>query len=182
MADYWLAELQTAYAVANGRWDNAITWNEKSLAALDKLANDQDAAYQWKTRKLDAMLSRSYYFVYLGKTNPEAFAQSIAVAEQADDFAEKEYRSYPYRDWIKTNVAHSCALRNQAGDRERAIAIYKEFLSTPGYDFDHWELLQKDFRDLHRAGLQWPDLRGLINAIKPENVEISEKEWQEMGV
>lgn len=181
VADYWLAELQTAYAVANGRWDNAITWNEKSLAALDKLANDQDVSYQWKARKLDAMLSRSYYFVYLGKTNPEAFAQSIAVAQQADDFAEKEYRSYPYREWLKTNIAHSCALRNQPGDRERAIAIYKEFLNKPGYDFDHWELLQKDFRDLHRAGLQWPDLRGLINAIKPENVEISEKEWQEMG-
>ena len=181
VADYWLAEQQTAYTFANRRWAETVAWNEKSLAALEKLVVKPDIAYQWKTRKLDALLSRSYYLIYLGKTNPGSFDQSIASAQQAEDYAEKEYDSYAYRDWFKTNVAHACALRNQPGDHEKAIAIYRDFLNKASYDYDRWELLQKDFRDMYRNGLRWPDLKSIIDAIKPAGVEISAKEWQEMG-
>ena len=117
----------------------------------------------------------------MGKTNPGSFDQSIASAQQAEDYAEKEYDSYAYRDWFKTNVAHACALRNQPGDHEKAIAIYRDFLNKASYDYDRWELLQKDFRDMYRNGLRWPDLKSIIDAIKPAGVEISAKEWQEMG-
>lgn len=180
--DYWLADQHTTYAFANQRWEDAVAWNEKGLAALEKLAGEQDVAYQWRSRKLDALISRSYYLVYLGKIRPEAFAQAISTAEMADDYAEKEYPSYPYRDWLKTNIAHACALRNGPGDREKAIAVYRDFLGKPGYNFDHWELLQKDFRDMYRSGLRWTDLKGIIEAIKPPNVELTAKEWEEIGV
>ncbi|HRI59286.1 MAG TPA: WD40 repeat domain-containing protein [Saprospiraceae bacterium] len=181
-ADYWLAEQQTTYFFANGRWKEVVAWNEKSLAALEKLTARQEIAHQWETHKLDALLARSYYLIYLSKTNPEALSESIAYAQQGEDYAEKEYPSYAYRDWFKTNVAHACALRNQPGDRDRAIAVYRDFLKETSYDFDRWELLQKDFRDIHRGGLIWPDLKGIIQTIKPPNVEISADEWQEMGI
>ncbi len=181
-ADYWQAEHQTAFFFANGRWKEVVAWNEKSLAALEKLTSRQEIAYLWETYKLDALLGRSYYLIYLGKTNPEALSASIDCAQQGEDYAEKEYPSYTYRDWFKTNMAHACALRNQPGDRDRAIAVYRDFLKETSYDYDRWELLQKDFRDIHRSGLNWPDLKGIIHAIKPPEVEISANEWQEMGI
>lgn len=179
--DYYLAEQQKDYAFANGRWEDAVAWNAKSLAVLEKQAGQQDISNDWKKSKLDALLSRSYYLLYVGKNNPEAFAQSIACTEQAEAYAEKEYPTYIYRDWLKTNLAHAFLLRNRPNERDKAISIYRAFLQTPSYSSDHWELLQKDFRDLHRAGLRWPDLKGIIEAIKPPDVEISAKEWQEMG-
>ncbi|MCW5923134.1 MAG: WD40 repeat domain-containing protein [Saprospiraceae bacterium] len=181
-ADYWLAENQVAYHFANHRWDKTLLWNEKSLAALELLADGQDAAYQWKTNKLNALLSRSYYFLYQSNQNPEAFEKSLECARQAEEYAEKEYPSYPYRSWLKTNVAHALSLRNHPGDRTQAISIYQEFLKKNSYDYDHWELLQKDFRDMHRNGLRWEDLKGLILRIKPADVELTEKEWREMEI
>lgn len=182
IVDYWVAEQQTAFAFANERWESAAAWNEKSLKALDVLASGQVDSYQWKSRKLDAMLSRSYYLIYLGKTKPASLTQAIEFARQGEAYAEKEYAEYPYLDWFKTNIAHASALRNQPGDRAQAIAIYNQFLDKTSYDYDRWELLQKDFRDMHRNGMKWPDLKSIILAIKPVDVELSAKEWQEIGI
>lgn len=181
MVDYYLAEQEAAYAFANGRWKDAVGWNEKSLEALEKIAALPDASGEWKQRMLSALLTHSYYLLYTGMVNANAFTQSILSAERAEAFAQKEYPSYQYLDWIKTNRAHASLLRNQPGDRENAIAIYREFLKMSSYEYDYWELLQKDFRDLHRAGLRWPDLKKVIEAVKPADVEITPKEWEEMG-
>lgn len=182
LADYWYAEQQTDYAIANKRWEATINWNEKSVAATEKLSERPDIAYVWKPRRLNAILSRSYYLIYAGKTNPDAYDQAIACARQGDAYAAAEYDIYPYRDWFKSNIAHAYVLRNQRGDRETAIALYREFLAKESYDFDRWELLQKDFRDLTRNGMRLPDLKGIIEAIKPAGVQISAKDWQEMGI
>ena len=50
------------------------------------------------------------------------------------------------------------------------------------YGQDHWELLQKDFRDLHQAGIQWPNLKEVVMAIKPANAELTAEDWKDMGV
>jgi tetratricopeptide (TPR) repeat protein len=182
VVDYWYAELQTAYTFANKRWENAIAWNEKSVAATVILSERPDIAYLWKTHRLNAALSRSYFLIFAGKNNPGAYEQAIICAQQGESYAAAEYDSYPYRDWFKTNIAHAGLLRNQPGDREKAIAVYREFLAKESYDFDRWEILQKDFRQLSANGLRLPDLKGVIEAIKPAGVQISARDWQEMGI
>ncbi len=180
--DYWHSEQQVLWHFLNRKWKEAVNWNEKSLAALDTLSASADNGYQWKSRRLDGLLSRAYYLLYTGLTDPDAFNRSIAFTAQAEEYAEKEYPSYPYRDWLKTNLAHAYLLRNRPEDRTRAIDIYRAFLTDTAYDSDHWELLQKDFRDLHRNGLRWPDLKSIIEAIKPPEAEMSGQDWREIGV
>jgi WD40 repeat protein len=180
--DYWYAVQQMSDALSKEAWADVLDWNEKSLASIDKILSRPDVPADWKSYRLDRLLSKSYYLLFTSKNDPEAFDKSIQIAEQAEAYAAQEYPYYAYRDWLKTNLAHAHLLRNQPSDRETAIRIYRAFLETYAYDRDHWELLQKDFRDLHRAGLRWPDLKGVIEAVKPADVELTPKEWEEMGV
>ena len=180
--DYWYASNYFVYTKAKKQWKSTLDWSVKIMAAAEKLANQPGASIDWKSRYLDATLSVAFYYLHLSPHDPEAFAKATEVTEQAESYAAKEHPYYTYREWFKMNLAHAYLLRNRAGDREAAIGIYADFLKTPGYDGDNWELLQKDFRDLHRAGLQMPNLKGVIEAIKPANIELSPKEWQEMGI
>ena len=180
--DYRYALQKSGYASLNEQWSDALVWNEKGLAISEKLANRPEPSDEVKKQLLDAMLSESFYLLHAGKTDPEAFTKAIAIAEKAEDYAEKNYYYYQYRDWLQTNLAHAYLLRNKAGDRESAINHYKTFISRPSYDQDYWELLQKDFRDLHRGGIEWPNLKEIILLIKPERVELSAKDWKEMGI
>ncbi|MCY7327844.1 MAG: hypothetical protein LH618_04800, partial [Saprospiraceae bacterium] len=63
-----------------------------------------------------------------------------------------------------------------------AIAMYQDFLRSDLGDIDPWEVLQKDFRDLYAAGIQWPRLPEIIAAIKPASAVLSPAEWREMGI
>lgn len=180
--DYYYATQQTAYASANKQWAVALDWNEKGLADVDSILRRTDAPGLWKSERLNILLAKSFYLLFTAKNDPAALDKSIRTAEQAEIWATEEYPYYAYRNWLKTNLAHAYLLRNQPGDREAAIAIYRSFLETPAYDRDNWELLQKDFRDLHRAGLHWPNLKEVVTAIKPADLDLTDAEWREMGV
>jgi hypothetical protein len=90
---------------------------------------------------------------------------------------------YGSAEYFKTNLAHAYLLRNRPGDREKAIETYREFLLL---DVEHtgryWDVLLKDFRDLHAAGIKWSDLKSAINEIKPAYVTLSAEEWREIGL
>ena len=131
---------------------------------------------------LGALLSKSFYLLYTGKNNPEAYDKVIEVVQSAKEYARKEFPYYDYMDWFDTNLGHAYLLRHGPGDQTTAINTYKEFIDKSHYGQDNWELLQKDFRDLHRAGIVWPDLKEVVLQIKPSNIELSEQDWKDMGV
>ena len=82
---------------------------------------------------------------------------------------------------LKTNLAHALLLRNLAGDREEAIRNYTDFLAlNSAVANDLWSVLEKDFRDLHEAGVVWPGLRQVIRQINPD-VKMSPEAWRAMG-
>ncbi len=181
--DYWNASYHAADAKAKKQWGAALEWSIKTMTAAEKLANQPGASIDWKNRYLDMTLSVAFYYLHLAKSDPEMFAKSIQQSEQAENYAAQEHPYYAYRNWFKTNLAHAYLLRNRPGDRKAAIDIYTDFLKTSSYDgVDNWELLQKDFRDVYRAGLEWPGLEEVIGEIKPADIELSPKEWREMGI
>ena len=90
---------------------------------------------------------------------------------------------YGSAEYLKTNMAHAYLLRNRSGDREKAIETYREFLLLDVlHSGRYWDVLLKDFRDLHAAGIKWPDLKSAINEIKPAYVTLSAEEWRELGL
>ncbi len=181
-ADYRFAVQKSGYARTNEQWTDALVWNEKSLAIAERLANQPESSEQLKSQLVDAMLSESFYLLYTGKTDPGAYDKAIATVEKAEAYLEKNNFYYQYRDWLLTNLAHAYLLRNGRGDREKAIEHYRTFAGMVSYGQDHWELLQKDFRDLHRAGIRWPNLKEVVMAIKPDNTELTREDWKDMGV
>lgn len=181
-ADYRFAVQKSGNARNNGQWTEALAWNEKSLVIAERLANQPEASDQLKSQLLDAMLSESFYLLFTGKTDPRAYDKAIATVEKAETYVEKGNFYYQYRDWLLTNLAHAYLLRNGLGDREKAVEHYRTFVGMVTYGQDHWELLQKDFRDLHQAGIQWPNLKEVVMAIKPANTELTAEDWKDMGV
>lgn len=180
--DYRFAVQKGAYASANERWAEALEWNEKSLDVAKQMVAGPDPSDLLKGQLLDAMLSQSFYLLHAGIRDTSAFSRAIQCAESAEQYAEEQYSYYPYRDWLQTNRAHAYLLRNHQGDRNTAIDIYRAFLKKNSYAQDYWELLQKDFRDLYRAGIRWPDLENVIRQIKPADIQLSKADWRDMGV
>ncbi len=180
--DYAFSVDKGVYASANGLWAEALAWNEKGLVAAKRLAGQPESSEEAKSHLLDAMLSKSFYLLYTGQADPGAYDKVIATVDTAEAYLKTNNFYYQYHDWLLTNLAHAYLLRNKPGDREEAIKHYTTFVGMIGYGQDHWELLQKDFRDLHRAGIRWPNLKEVIMAIKPDNIELTGKDWEDMGV
>jgi WD40 repeat protein len=180
--DYWRAHYHAQYAGAKGDWEAALEWATRTLRATEQILNLPDPAEDWRARWLDEYLNQSYRLLFARWRDEAALSQSIRYAEQAEAFLADSSTSiyYPSRELLKTNLAHALVLRNQAGDRARAIEAYRAFLAShaDARGYDNWDLLQKDFRDLHRAGVQWPDLRGLIEQIKPAEVALDAADWK----
>lgn len=179
---YWRARYHAQYASAQGDWAAALEWATRTLRATEQILNLPNPSEEWRTRWLDEYLNQSYRLLCARWRDEAALAQSIRYAEQAEAFLADSSASFYYasRELLKTNLAHALVLRGQAGDRARAVEAYRAFLAShaDSRGYDNWDLLQKDFRDLHRAGVQWPDLRGLIEQIKPAGVELGASDWK----
>ena len=201
---YLLANLRRRHFSARGQWSAALTESEQALRYAERALNADGNSYDWQERWLDAHLDASFQLLLARPQDTEALSRAIRYAEQAETYTRDTavFRSttmvfggepveiytrdillyYGNAAYLKTNHAHALLLRAAPGDRAQAIAMYQEFLRSELGDIDPWEVLQKDFRDLYAAGIQWPRLRELIQEIKPANVELSAADWREMGV
>lgn len=185
-ADYRYARLQTERAVNLRRYDQAFAWNTEALRYVEQMIQGKNTAYDWAEFWADVTLNQSYYMLFNSVRDTSLYTQVIAQSQKAEERAREEGGGdfiYTSAVYFKTNMAHAYLLRNRPGDQARAMEEYKAFLDLDsGKTGSFWDVLQKDFRDLHKTGLKWPDLKTVIGQIKPPYVTLSEEEWREMGV
>ncbi|MDO8971755.1 MAG: hypothetical protein Q7U74_13765, partial [Saprospiraceae bacterium] len=172
-ADYWLAMLKTDHFAAQGKWDSTILWSREMLKTAKQCTEMPNIGTNWFTIWMDGYINLSYYLI-LGKWDePSALDACIRLVEEATAFlASKEAGEFYYqnRELLKTNHAHALMLRNGPGDRDAAIALYRDFYRSyaDSRGYDNWELLEKDFRDLKRLGAPWPELPELEAIVRGE--------------
>jgi len=185
-ADYRYARLQTIREGNLKRYDRALYWNNEVLRHVDQMIQSKNTAYNWGENWADATLNQTYYMLFNSVRDTSLYSKIIEVSLAAEKRAMDEGGGallYASAEYFKTNLAHAYLLRNQPGDQTRAIAAYLRFLELDAVKTgSFWDVLQKDFRDLHNAGIKWLDLKTVIGQIKPAYVTLSEEEWREMGV
>ncbi|MBK8555184.1 MAG: hypothetical protein IPL65_05160 [Lewinellaceae bacterium] len=183
--DYYNAHFKIQLFRAQANWKEALHWSEQTLEYAQNLLNEQSYSPQRKAIWLNACLDYSYDLLF----NPSAenLGQGIGYVRQAQMYLNEFYPDYAYKNLLYTNLAHALWLRNGPGDHENALTTYRNFFnsSRDAYEnnipCDPWEMLYRDFRDIHRAGVQWPDLPGLIQQIAPIEI-LSPEEWKAIGV
>lgn len=179
---YYLAEQNRQYFAALEQWDSTLAWNGRVLANALQLLHRDSNSLLWQGKWLDALLSQTYYLLLQKNGDTARFSQIIALANEAEQYCEQGNFYYENRYLLKTNLAHAHWLRQQPGDRERALQYYGAFLQNDLDHYDVWELLLKDFRDIVRAGIQWPDLQALIRQIRPPGAIITPEDWAELKI
>jgi len=162
-ADYWFAKLKAAHFTAQFQWDSVIQWSIIAMQYAKRCAELPNADEAWERYWLDEHVNLPYFLLLDGWDKPTALAECMRYVQLAEDFlAKKDAVDFYYsnRELLRTNLAHALILRNQDGDRDRAIELYKHFLKSyaDSRGYDSWDILQKDFRDLQRAGAPWPML------------------------
>ncbi len=178
LVGYLVAERRHRHYSALGQWAAALRETERAQRYAEQALNREKQAAEWQYKWLDALLTKSYYLLFMSREDSAARSQAIRTAEQAEAYRSAYLPDYTNAALLKTNHAHALLLRDGPGDRAQAITLYQDFLAGGA----SWEVLQKDFRDLHAAGIQWPRLRELIKEIKPADVDLSSDDWREMGV
>lgn len=184
--DYRYAALQTQRAVFLKNYKQALEWNTRVLEYVEELIRNKNTTETWGDFRADAQLNQSYYMIMNSLTDTSMLTGAIDLAYTAEKEALAEGEgSFMHRsdEFLRTNIGHGHLLRNRPGDREQAIVAYRDFLAMDGARTGtYWDVLQKDFRDLHALGFKWPDLKSVIEQIKPPYITLSGEEWQEMGV
>ncbi|MCC6283256.1 MAG: hypothetical protein IT262_21805, partial [Saprospiraceae bacterium] len=184
--DYFFLSRQVPRAGGLKKFDQALQWNTELLRCLEELMQSKNATYDWGEFYTNATLNQAYYMLFNSVRDTALYTQVIQLSEAAEKKALEEGEGaflYNSAEYYKTNLAHAYLLRNRPGDRDNAIATYHVFLALDASKTgSYWDVLQKDFRDLHNAGIKWPDLKTLIEQIKPSYVTLSGEEWREMGV
>ncbi len=170
-ADYWLAKSKIDYFAAQSKWDSAVVYSKIALQQAKLCTEQPKTADKWVAPWLDEHIDVSYYLLLSAWNKAEALEECIQYGERAQEILAKKDGSgfyYLYRELLKTNLAHALILRNHPGDRERAIDLYNQFLQSNADENDNWDTLEKDFRELKRAGVPWPAIPEL-EALKPKN-------------
>lgn len=169
-ADYWLASQKVESFAAQGRWDSTLVWSNLLLQNAKRCTDLPKSETNWTNAWLDAHIGMSYYLL-LGEWNkPESLEACIQYVQKAQAILDQQGPEYYYsnRELLKTNHAHALLLRNKPGDREKALTLYNEYLSSyidiRGYD--NWESLKKDFRDLKAVGAPIPELPELTKNME----------------
>jgi WD40 repeat protein len=168
---YWHAAQHFQKMVNLEQWNTALSWSSQALKAAQQ-ALDGPASYSNKDYWLNEHINQAYYLILSNSRDKQTLTQSITYSEKAQTYVESSYEGYGNRELIKTNLAHAYWLRNGVGDRAKSIQIYRDYLkATPNSDDDHWALLEKDFRDLQRFGVEFTNFDQLIEAIRPPDAE-----------
>ena len=170
VTNYWFAKLNVEHFAAQAKWDSVIVWSALAMESAKRGSEQPKAEEAWKQLWLDEHINLPYYLLLGDWEKPAALAECIRLVESAVDFLAKQDSSdfyYGNRELLKTNLAHALVLRNQPGDRDRAVELYNKFLElyADSRGYDNLDLLQKDFRDLQRAGAPWPELPALETTL-----------------
>ncbi|MFN0175434.1 MAG: hypothetical protein ACKVU0_12350 [Saprospiraceae bacterium] len=171
--DYWYAKLKADHLAAQSKWDSVIQWSIVAMQNAKRCSELPNADDAWLTNWLNEHVNLSHFLLLEGWDKPTAVAESMRYVQLAEDFlAQKDSTNFYYsnRELLKTNLAHALILRNEAGDRDRAIELYKHFLQSyaDARGYDNWDILQKDFREFRQAGASWPALPELEEAVNEE--------------
>ncbi|MBC7775674.1 MAG: hypothetical protein H7246_09565 [Phycisphaerae bacterium] len=169
--DYWLAISKAEHFAAQSKWDSVIVWSTAAMQSAKRCSEQPKADEAWTRFWLDEHINLPYYLLLGGWNKPESLEACIRYVSNAEDFLSKQDSNefyYGNRELLKTNVAHALMLRNQPGDRNAAIELYKSFIQlyADSRGYDNLDLLQKDFRDLRRAGAPFPilpEFEGMVN-------------------
>lgn len=156
---YAYADLQTQYFAAVRQWDKARQWSREALRCAEKQRTaPPPEADGWEQNEnwFKAHLSAAYYHLFGGNRDTAALSAAVRYSRAAEKRL-AEGSTYSAADYLKTNLAHALLLRNGPGDRDAAMREYSAFMQSRNSTTDNWEVLQKDFRDLQEAGVQWPD-------------------------
>jgi tetratricopeptide (TPR) repeat protein len=180
LIDFYYCDLKRTEFGLISNWDSAVVWTENLIVATESLIA-KGLEDVWSDEHTTALLNHSYYLLFTGKNNPGAFKKSIASAEKALK-SSKKYKDkkvyFSEEPLILTNLSHALYLN---GQREEALKNYQEFL-TKEVNQDPEEALLKDFRDLYRAGIVFPEMKMLLEKIfEGRNRIFSKEEFEAMG-
>lgn len=165
---YYYAQAQVAHFAATQQWGKAQQWSREALRCADRLASRPAQASEFADVWFNAHLNAAYYHLLSKNRDTAALSAAVRYSRAAEKrIADGAY--YANADYLKTNLAHALLLRSGPGDRAAALAEYRAFLELGKYSDEYWELLQKDFRDLTDAGVQWPaDMHQIIQQLQPK--------------
>lgn len=171
---YWLARMKIDYFASQLKYDSSVVWSKIALAKAKRALDLSKGDETWVVRWLDEHVDVSYYLLLSGWNRPESLKECIDYEAKADDYLSQEEHSslyYSNRESLKSNLAHALVLRNQPGDRDKALALYKHYIESnvDPRGYDNTDLLEKDIRDLKALGAPWPDLPGLSEMLTPQN-------------
>lgn len=170
--DYWYAKLKVYHFAAQSLWDSAVLWSTVAMRSAELGFEQLNAEEGWKRIWLNEHVDLPYFLLLGAWNKPAALAECIRYVERAEDYLVKLDAEDPFyfenREYLKPNLAHALVLRNNSGDRDRAISLYKEFINSniDPRGYDNMDLLEKDFNDLKHLGAPWPTLPRLEETRK----------------
>jgi WD40 repeat protein len=162
--DYWFANLKVEHYAGLAKWDSAIVWSNEKMECAKRCMEQPNSDEQWKTLWLDEHISLPYYLLMGSWNKPAVLNKCIQYVQDAQAFIKEKEESevfyYTNQEMLKTNLAHALILRNNPGDREKAMVLYAEFIQSYGdpRGYDNVDLLKKDFKDLRAVGAPFPEL------------------------
>lgn len=183
--DYRFASLQAHHAFATGRYEQALEWNVRTMETVEQLIRNKNITYPWGQAWVETAQNQSFYLLFNSLKDTSLLTRAIEMAQKTEEKSRQssDGYDYPLSEYVQTNLAHAYLLRNRPGDREKAIETYLKFVESENARLNaYWETLEKDFRDLHRAGIQLPDLKSVVKAILPTYIPSSDVDWQGIGV
>jgi WD40 repeat protein len=166
--DYYFAKnYRTLYSNLE-KWDSALVWSNQALHAIEAVLQ-KDSNLNNLNEWLDARIFHNYFSIMAKGNDVSVLNQVIVDVEKTVAYVNREYDYYIYKDFLKTNMAHAYILRDKPGDADIALTIYRDFLAArPIYGYDYQEVLEKDFRDIIRAGISFPNPNKLLKEILKE--------------
>lgn len=179
--NYWEATYQMSYFSGQNRWDSALVWSSQAMKNMSAIRSNETDAELWAESWHSLRITHVFYMLNAWHNDSSALSAIIRYSKETLAWIEDKRPYSELKSYVYTNMAHAYWLRNQPGDRDRAVELYRTHLEQSSVDRNVWEMLLKDFIDLHQSGVQWPDLKNLIRQIKPDDIEISAESWQEMG-
>lgn len=160
-SNYWYANLKTEFFAGTSQYDSAMYWSNVQLMAAKRCDELPNAGSNWVQNWLNEHINLAYYSLLGAWDEAEGLQRCIDLSQKGLNFIQNPGRegfSYGNQELFKTNYAHALVLRNQPGDREKAMGLYQEFMENyaDSRGYDNLELLEKDIRDLKAASAPWP--------------------------
>ncbi|MDX2136000.1 MAG: hypothetical protein SFV52_14545 [Saprospiraceae bacterium] len=179
------AEYNFQRAYTTERWGEALLYSQTMLKTADLKLSQSSVPENWMYNWVNAHINYAYASLFQKPLDEDRLSDIIRRSLDAEAFISRQLPDFPNAAYLKTNLAHAYWIRKKDRDRRKALDIYFDFLkdrnsfSTPA---EAYEVLLKDFRDLHRAGVVIPELTDLVEALRPNDVILTEEEWRQMGL